>query len=261
MFPEGPVVPAFRTPIVEMMWNSFVRQNIRKPVGRATVFPRAGACGDVDVALCELRHHVSIGEVRKVVDRIVEVSVVVVHSAHEILYVVNAGKSETATHNIGMFEQCVCRVVSAERRTHGGNRDVLRPAIVANKRNYFITHVSVELRLNPTAMKRVRALVIESRGIYGVDAEKLHAPGVDQGRQTPNQSLVSKLPLVACAGGKSEKRRPPVPIYDDPHIQAQAIRIPPVIFPFHVAPAVEWRLVFQGQGGEGGFIAVYGGDS
>ncbi len=85
-----------------------------------------------------------------------------------------------------MFEQRVCGVVSAERRAHGGNRDVLRLAVVANKGNHFISHIGVELRLNPTAMKGVRAFIVETGGIHGVDAEKLHASGVNQRGQAAN---------------------------------------------------------------------------
>src|SRR5271156_5141486 len=183
MFPEGPIVPALWAPIVEMVSDSFARQDIREPVRGAAVFPRAVAGGDVDVALTELRHYVSVGKVREVIHWIVEVGVVVVHSVHEILYVVNAGKCEAPANDVGVLEQGVCGVVSAERRAHGGNRDVLRLAVVANKGNYFITHVGVKLRLNPTAMKRVRAFIVEPGRIHGVDAEKLYAPGVNQRRQ------------------------------------------------------------------------------
>jgi hypothetical protein len=118
----------------------------------------------------------------------------------------------------------------------------VRLAVVANKGNYFVTDIGVELRLNPTAMKRVRALVIKTGGIYGIDAEKLHAPSVDQGRQTPDEALALKLPLIAGAGWESEERRAPVPVHNDSHIEAETMRIPPMIFPFHVAPGRELLL-------------------
>jgi len=91
-------------------------------------------------------------------------------------------------------------------------------------------------------MERVRALVIKTGGIHGIDAEKLHAASVDQGRQTSDEALALKLPLIAGAGGESQERRPPVAVNNDSHIEAEAMRIPPMIFPFHVAPGLELRL-------------------
>src|SRR5271156_5361356 len=125
MFPEGPVVPAQRSPIVEMMSDSFARQDIREAVSRAAVFPRSVAGGDMDVAMTELRHYVSVGKVREVIHWIVEVGVVVVHSVHEILYVVNAGKWEAPANDVGVLEQGVCGVLSAERRSNGRNSYVM----------------------------------------------------------------------------------------------------------------------------------------
>ncbi len=142
-----------------------------------------------------------------------------------------------------MFEERVRSVIGPKGCPHGGNRDIARLAIVLNEGNHFISNVRIELRLHPAAMKWMRALVVKSRGVHRVDAEKLHAPGVNQRRQTSDQSLALKFPLIAGAGGESKQRRSPVAVNNNPHIQSQPIRIPAMIFPFHVTPVDGPRFV------------------
>ena len=114
------------------------------------------------------------------------------------------------------------------------------PAIIANKRNHFLSNIRVELRFDVAAMKGVRAFVVKAGGIHGIDAEEFHAPRIDQRRESPDQSLPFEFPLVARAGGKPEQRRPPVTVDHYSHFKTEALRIPAMIFPFHFAPAGEF---------------------
>src|SRR5579863_2006189 len=136
-----------------------------------------------------------------------------------------------------MFEESVRRMIGAERGTHGRDSNVPGLAIVADKRNHFLSNIRVELRFDVAAMKGVRAFVVKARPVHGVDAEEFHAARINQWRESADQSLPFELPLVARAGRKSKQRWSPVPVNHDSHFETESLRIPPVIFPFHFAPA------------------------
>src|SRR5271155_6109535 len=86
-------------------------------------------------------------------------------------------------------------------------------------------------------MERMGAFIVKARPVHGIHAEKFHATGVNQGREAADQALAFEFPFVASACGKSQQRRAPVAVHHDPQFHSQAMRIPAVIFPFHVAPA------------------------
>src|SRR5437764_8373545 len=83
--PVRPIVPAEWTPVVEMVRDAAAGENVRQAVRLAAVLERAGAGRQMDVAAGELREQRWIAEVRKIVDRDVEVEVVVVGAVHEAL--------------------------------------------------------------------------------------------------------------------------------------------------------------------------------
>src|SRR6266481_9216341 len=121
VLPVGPVVATLGTPIVQMMVNAFAGENFGETVGRAAVFPRAGAGGDVDVASGEVAELPGVVEIREIVYGIIEIKVVVVHAVHEILHVVDAGHGEAALNHIGMLEERIGGVICAEGSAHGGD--------------------------------------------------------------------------------------------------------------------------------------------
>src|ERR1043166_7973271 len=155
--PIGPFVAAFRAPVVQMMRNAGVPEDFGHFVGGAGLLPRAAAGGEMDVAAGELLAKPGIILVRHVVDRVIEVEVVVVHSVHGIAQIVNAGESVAALHAVGVFEESVGGVIGAERGAVGGYRDGAL-ALVVDERDDFAGHVVVILRLEPAAMERVRVL-------------------------------------------------------------------------------------------------------
>src|SRR5882757_7723522 len=114
VMPVGPFVPALRAPVVQMMSNASIPQNLGHSIGRAAVLPRTAAGHQPDVATRVLLEKPGITLVGDIVDRIIEVEVVVVHSVHGIAQIVNAGKRVATLHPVGVLEERVGRVVGAE---------------------------------------------------------------------------------------------------------------------------------------------------
>ncbi len=90
MMPVGPVVSALRTPIIQMMRDAAGGENLGHAVGRAAVLPRTTAGDEVDVATGVLLEKPGVVLVGHIIDRVIEVEVVVVHAVHGIAQVVNA---------------------------------------------------------------------------------------------------------------------------------------------------------------------------
>ena len=88
--PVGPVVAAFRTPVVQVMSDASVPQYLRHSIGGPAVLPWTGAGHEADVATGVLVEKPRIMLVGHVVDRVIEVEVVVVPSVHGIAHVVDA---------------------------------------------------------------------------------------------------------------------------------------------------------------------------
>ena len=157
--PVGPFVPALRAPVIQMMRNSAARQHLRHSVGRSAVFPRTTAGREVDVAALVLVEKPGVILVGHIVDRVIEVEVVVVHPVHRVPQIVGARERVTALHVVGMFEEGVGGVVSTERCAKRGDRDAGRLAHGVDEGEDFVRHIGVVLRLHPAAMEGMRALV------------------------------------------------------------------------------------------------------
>src|ERR1700741_5133372 len=78
VLPVGPVVAAVGAPVVERMADAFAGEDFGQAIGRAGIFPLAGAGGDMNVAGGELLVDPGIAQVGEVIDGIVEVKIVVV---------------------------------------------------------------------------------------------------------------------------------------------------------------------------------------
>src|SRR5713226_3645476 len=232
VLPIRPVVPALRTPIVEGVANALRGEHFGEAIRRARVFPLAGAGGNVNVAGGELLEHPRIAEVGQVIDGIVEVKVVVVHSVHEIFQVVDAGHGEAALDDVRMLEEGVGRVIRAERHAHGGDAD-LRLAIAPNERHDFFAQIRVEYGLHVAAMKGMRGLVVEREAVDGIDAEEFHFAGVDEIAERADHALAFEFPLVAGTRREAEQRRSPVAVDHDAQFDAQAWRMPAMNFALH----------------------------
>ncbi len=135
-----------------------------------------------------------------------------------------------------MLEERVGRVVCAEGRAHGGNRDALRLAVVPDKGHDLFTQIRIDHRLDVAAMERVRVFVVKSKPVDGIQGEQFDAPTIDEIRKGTNHTLAFELPFVACAGRKSEQWRAPMAIDDNAKLHAEPVRIPAVILAFHPMP-------------------------
>src|SRR5204862_6064202 len=95
---------------------------------------------------------------------------------HRVAHVVNAGERVAALHPIGMLEESVGRVIGTERCTQRGNPDAWRLALGVDEREDLVRHIVVVLRLHPSPMEGVRALVLERIAVYAVVAEDSAQP-------------------------------------------------------------------------------------
>src|SRR5438477_11128851 len=82
VMPVGPFVPALRAPVVQVMSNAPVPEDLGHSVGRPAILPRATAGREPNVATGVLVEIPGVILVSHVVYRIVEVDVVVIHAIH-----------------------------------------------------------------------------------------------------------------------------------------------------------------------------------
>src|SRR6476659_1114355 len=115
VMPVGPFVTAFRAPVVQMMSNAAIPENLRHAVGRPAVLPRTTAGYQSDVATRVLMEIPWVTLVRDIVDRVVEIEVVIVHPIHGVSHVVDARERVTTLHVVGMLEESVSRVIGTKR--------------------------------------------------------------------------------------------------------------------------------------------------
>src|SRR5882757_18642 len=161
VMPVGPFVPALRAPVVQMMSNASIPQNLGHSIGRAAVLPRTAAGHEPDVATRVLLEKPGVTLVGDIVDRIIEVEVVVVHSVHRVAHVVDAREGVTALHVVGMFEESVGRMIGTQRCAQCCDSYARRLALAVDERENLVRHIGVVLRLHPAPMEGVRSLVCE----------------------------------------------------------------------------------------------------
>src|SRR5260370_37211782 len=100
------------------MADAFAGENFGEAVGRPAVLPGTRTGADVNVATCDLVIEPGIAGIRKVINGIVEIEIVVVHPVHEVPQVVDAGHREAALDDVRGLEEAVPGWVRAERRAH-----------------------------------------------------------------------------------------------------------------------------------------------
>src|SRR5437773_9479635 len=90
VMPVGPFVPALRAPVVQVMTNAAVSQDLGHSVARPAVLPRTAAGHEPDVATRVMVKVPWVTQISHVIHRVVEVEVVVIHAVHGVSHVVNA---------------------------------------------------------------------------------------------------------------------------------------------------------------------------
>src|ERR1044071_1626785 len=233
VMPVGPFVPALRAPVVQMMSDAAAPENLRHLVGRPAVLPRTTAGHEPDVATRVLMEQPGVTHVSHIVDRVIEIEVIVIHAVHRIPQVVNARERVAALHVIGMLEQSVARMIGAERGAESGHPDARRLALRVDERENFVSYIGVVLRLHPAPVEGMRALVIERIALHAVDAEDSDASRVDVRAECANHTLTFLLPLVAHASGEGEDGRTVVAVNCDAHVPVETVRVPSLMVTMH----------------------------
>src|SRR5271166_2354578 len=124
-------------------------------------------------------------------------------------------------------------MICTERGAHRGNRDSVALAIVPDEGNDLFSKVGIENGLYITAVQGMRALVVKTEAVNGIDAEDFYLPAFDKIGQRADHALAFELRLVARTGRETENRLPPMAVDNHAHVDAQPRRIPAVIFAFH----------------------------
>jgi hypothetical protein len=231
--PVRPFVSALRAPVVQMMRNAAIPQDLRHSVGRPAVLPRATAGHEPDVTTRVLVKKPRITLVGHIVDRVIEVEVVIIHPVHGIPHIVDARERVAAFHVVGMLEESVSRVIGTERCAKRGNPNARRLALGVDEREDLARHIVVVLRLHPAAVERVRSLVRKRIALHAVDAEDADSPLVDVRSEGANHALTFHLPFVAAARREGEDGRAVIAINRDTHVPVETVRVPTLMVTMH----------------------------
>ena len=171
--------------------------------------------------------------VRHIVDRVVEVEVVVVHSVHRVPHIVDARERVAAFHVIGMLEESVGRLIRTERCAQRGDPDARRLALRVDERENFVRQIGVVLRLHPAPMKGMRSLVCEGIALHAVYAEDSDSPLVNVRAERANHALTFLFPFVAHAGGEGEDGRAVIAVNGNAHVAIETVRVPTLMVAMH----------------------------
>src|SRR6266704_4337026 len=219
------------------MADAFTGENFGEAVSGPTVLPRTRTGAEVNVATSDLLIEPGIAGIRQVIDRIVEIKIVVVHAIHEIPQVVDAGHREAALDDVGVLEEAVCGVVRAKRSAHRRDRNALCLTIVPDEGHDLFTQIGIENGLDVAAVKRMRTLIVKAVPGDGIHGKEFDSSGIDEIRERADHALALELPLVAGAGRETKHRRAPMPVDDDAQLHAKPVRVPAVIFALHRSPS------------------------
>jgi hypothetical protein len=223
VMPVRPFVPALRAPVIKMMSDAAIPEHLGHSIGRPAVLPRTAAGREMDVTtpiLIEEPHVILVGHI---VDRVIEVEVVVVHPVHGVVQVVDAGERVAPFHPVGMLEEGVSRVIGAERGAIGSDRDARRLALGVDKRENFARHVVVVLRLEPAAMEGVCSFVIERIALDSVDAKNPDPPLVEVRAKGADHALAFLLMFVAAARREGEDGQTVMAVNGDAHVTIKTV--------------------------------------
>src|SRR5256885_4818572 len=160
-----------------MMSDPPAREHGGKLIGRPAVFPWAATGREVDVATPVLVEKPGIVLVGHIVDRIIEIEVVVVHPVHRVAHVVNAGERVAALHAVGMLEEGVGRVIGTERCAVGGDRDARRLALGVDEWEDFAGDIVVYCACSQLRWKGCAPLLLN---------ESLWTPLMEKNRIRPS---------------------------------------------------------------------------
>jgi hypothetical protein len=105
--------------------------------------------------------------------------------------------------------------------------------MIPNEGNDLFAEVGIENGLDVAAVKGMSTFVVEAETVDGVDGVKLDAAGVNEIGECADHALALKFEFITRTGGKAEEWGAPMPISNDAKVQAEAGRVPVVVFTFH----------------------------
>ena len=188
---------------------------------------------------------VVVGEVGQVVERGVEVDVLVPIAVGVVLEVVAAAHRDAAVEEIGAAEKGVGGVQRAEG---GAGDDGLHAAgaLRVDERRDLVAHVGVELLVADGLVPRVHVVVEPALAVDGIDREDLHLAAVDEGRDGVDDMEPLILEVIGGGGGKHQEREAVVAVDGDLHVLVKAGAVPLVDLAVHGseqgAESVEQRV-------------------
>src|SRR6266481_8515454 len=233
VMPVRPFVPALRAPVVQMMSNAAIPEDFGHSIGRPAVLPRTTAGHEPNVATRVLVEIPRVTLVGHIVDRVIEVEVVLVHPVHGVPQIVGARERVAALHVVGMLEESVGRMIGTERCAQRGNPYAWRLALGVDERENLVRHIGVVLRLHPAPMEGVRSLVCERIALHSVDAEDSDSPLLQVGAEGANHALAFHLPFVAAARREGEDGPAVIAVNRDAHVAIETVRVPTLMVTMH----------------------------
>src|SRR5213595_2183904 len=153
VMPVRPFVPTLRAPIVQMMSNAAIFEDLRHSVGRPAVLPRTTPGHEPDVATRVLMEIPCVTLVSHVVHRVIEIEIVIIHTVHGVPHVVDPRERVAALHVVGMLEESVGRMIRTERCAQRSDPDARRLALRVDERENLVRYVGIVLRLHPASME------------------------------------------------------------------------------------------------------------
>jgi hypothetical protein len=216
-------VSALRAPVIKMMSDAAIPEDLGHSVARPAVLPWTTAGHEPDVATRIMVEMPGVTLVGHVVDRVVEVEVIVIHAVHGVPQVVDARERVAALHMVGMFEESVGRVIGTERCAQRRNPDARRLALGVDERDNLVCHIGVVLRLHPAPMKRMRSLVIKRVALNSVYAENPDSPLLQVRAEGANHALTFHLPFVAAARRKRQDGPTVIAVNGDAHVAIETV--------------------------------------
>jgi len=233
VMPVGPFVPALRAPVVQMMRDAAISENFRHSVGRPAVLPRTTAGHESDVATGVMMEEPGVTLVGHIVDRVIEVEVVVIHSVHGVPHVVDARERVAALHVVGMLEERVGRLIGTERCAERGDPYAWRLALGVDERQNLLCHIGVVLRLHPAPMEGMCAFVCERIALHAIDAEDSDSPLLDVRAEGANHALAFHLPFIAATRREGEDGPAVIAVNGDAHVAIETVRVPTLMVTMH----------------------------
>lgn len=237
--PRGPVVGPFVAPHREFVRDAFCHEETGKIARGAGILITALSRGDKDVTFVVERIQVFAAEVRDVLDRIVEIDVVVVVIAvHIVTNVIITAHGDGARKQVGTAKELVGGVIRAERRACRNDADAT-PTRVPDVGDDLVADIFVVLDLTPCHCAGMQIAIEPCLAVDAVDGKDLDPAGVNKRGKHVNHLKAFVFQKVRRRCGKQEQWKTIVPISNNFHPFVERWAVPAVNKAIHKRPRVD----------------------